>query len=101
MYGTIWRVRLKDGGESALKALMDEFEARHVRGFIGHYAYRLDADPNIYMSAVIFASREAYVANANTPEQQALYGRMTAVFDGEPEWFDGEITHVRGGVPGS
>ena len=99
MYGTIWRVRVKDGAEPALKALMDEFEARHVPGFIGHYAYRLDADPNVYMSAVVFASREAYVANANSPEQQALYERMTAVFDGAPEWFDGEITDARGSVP--
>jgi heme-degrading monooxygenase HmoA len=101
MYGTIWRVRLKEGGEEALKALMDEFEERQVPGFIGHYAYRLDADPNIYMSAVIFAGKEDYVANANSPEQQALYGRMTVVFDGEPEWFDGEITDVRGAVPRS
>ena len=99
MYGTIWRVRLKEGGEAALKALMDEFEARHVPGFIGHYAYRLDAEPQLYMSAVVFASREAYVANANSPEQQALYERMAAVFDGEPEWFDGEITDVRGPLP--
>jgi heme-degrading monooxygenase HmoA len=92
---------LKEGGEAALKALMDEFEARHVPGFIGHYAYRLDADPNMYMSAVVFASREVYVTNANSSEQQALYERMTAVFDGEPEWFDGEIVDVRGGVPRS
>jgi hypothetical protein len=53
----------------------------------------------VYMSAVVFASREAYVANANSPEQQALYQRMTAAFDSEPEWFDGEITDVRGSVP--
>jgi antibiotic biosynthesis monooxygenase (ABM) superfamily enzyme len=99
MYGTIWRVRLKDGTEPTLKALMDEFEARRVPGFIGHYTYCLDADPNVYMSAVVFASRETYVANANSPEMQALYERMTAVFDGEPEWFDGEITDARGGVP--
>jgi heme-degrading monooxygenase HmoA len=99
MYGTIARVRLKDGGESKLKALMDEFEARQVPGFIGHYAYRLDADPNVYMMAIVFASREAYVANAASPEQHALYQRMVAVYDGEPEWFDGEITDVRGILP--
>jgi heme-degrading monooxygenase HmoA len=99
MYGTIWRVRLKEGGEQALAALMDEFEARKVPGFIGHYAYRLDSDPSVYMSAVIFATKDAYVANANSPEQSAFYQRMAATFDGEPEWFDGEITDVRGSVP--
>ena len=99
MYGTIWRVRLKDGAEPELKRLMEEFEARQVPGFIGHYGYRLDAEPNVYMSAVVFTSREAYIANANSPEQQALYKRMTTVFASEPEWFDGEITDVRGSVP--
>ena len=99
MYGTILRVRLKDGAESTLNALMDEFEARHVPGFIGHYGYRLDADPHLYMAAIVFASKDAYVANANSPEQHAIYERMIAVFDGEPEWFDGEITDVRGSVP--
>jgi antibiotic biosynthesis monooxygenase (ABM) superfamily enzyme len=99
MYGTIWRVRLKQGGEAALKTLMDEFEARKVPGFIGHYGYTLDTDPQVYMSAVVFTSRETYVANANSPEQQEWYQRMTAVFENEPEWFDGDITDVRGSFP--
>jgi quinol monooxygenase YgiN len=96
MYGTIWRVRLQEGGGPALKALMDEFEARNVPGFVGHLGYRMDTDPNVYMAAVVFTDREAYVANANSPEQQALYEQMAEVFDGEPEWFDGEIIDVRG-----
>jgi antibiotic biosynthesis monooxygenase (ABM) superfamily enzyme len=99
MYGTILRVRMKHGGEEALKALLDEFEARRVPGFIGNYTYRLDADPRVNMTAIVFASKEAYVANANSPEQAALYERMAALFDGEPEWFDGEIIDVRGSVP--
>jgi antibiotic biosynthesis monooxygenase (ABM) superfamily enzyme len=99
MYGTILRVRMKEGGEEALKALLDEFEARRVPGYIGNYAYRLDADPRVNMTAIVFASKEAYVANANSPEQAALYARMAAQFDGEPEWFDGEIIDVRGSMP--
>jgi hypothetical protein len=98
MYGTITRARLKAGAEPALKALMDDFEARQVAGYIGQYTYRMDADPNVYMSAVIFTSKEAYFANANAPEQHAFYERMVALFEGEPEWFDGEITDVRGAV---
>jgi heme-degrading monooxygenase HmoA len=99
MYGTIQRIRLKEGAEPAYKALMDEFEARLVPGFMGHYMYHLDADPSLYMVAVVFSSREAYVANANSPEMHELYQRMTAAFDGEPEWFDGEILDVRGIMP--
>jgi len=99
MYGTITRARLQPGAESKLLELMDEFEARQVPGYIGQYTYRMDADPNVYMSAVIFTSKETYFANANTPEQHAFYERMVALFEGEPEWFDGEITDVRGAVP--
>lgn len=99
MYGTISRVRLKEGAEPALMAILDEFEARQVPGFIGAYTYRLDADPHVYMTAVIFASKESYVANAKSPEQHALYVRMAALYEGEPEWFDGEITDVRGSLP--
>jgi len=99
MYGTISRARLKAGAEPALKSVMDEFEARNVPGYVGQYTYRMDADPDVYMTAVIFASKEAYFANANSPEQHALFERMAALFDGEPEWFDGEITEARGAVP--
>lgn len=99
MYGTIQHVRLKEGAEPAYKTLMEEFEARLVPGFMGHYMYRLDAKPGEYMVAVVFSSRDAYVANAGSPEMHALYQRMAAVFDRESEWFDGEIADVRGMMP--
>jgi quinol monooxygenase YgiN len=86
---------MKPGSEDTLRELLREFEARQVPGFVAHYTYRLDADPNTIVEAVIFASKEAYVANANSPEQHTFYERMAALFDGEPEWQDGEIVHAR------
>ena len=43
---------------------------------------------------VLFSSREAYVANANSPEQHQRYLDLVALLDGEPEWHDGTVTHI-------
>lgn len=91
MYGTVARVRLKPGTESAMLALMDEFIARQVPGFVTHYIYRMDKDPNEFITVVIFTSKEAYFANANSSEQNDMYNRMVQLSAGELEWNDGEI----------
>lgn len=95
MYGTIMRGQLKPGAEASMLELLDEFMARHVPGFVTQYTYRMDADPSVYMAAVIFESKESYFANADSPEQDAFYQRMAALFAGEPEWHDGEIVYPR------
>jgi hypothetical protein len=65
MYGTIQRIRLKEGAEPAYKALMDEFEARLVPGFMGHYMYHLDADPSLYAADLATAQRGTGTASAD------------------------------------
>ncbi|MCW5881705.1 MAG: antibiotic biosynthesis monooxygenase [Anaerolineae bacterium] len=95
MYGTILRGQLKPGAEVELLDLVDEFVARRVPGFVAQYTYRMDVDPNVYMTAVIFESKDAYFANANSPDQDALYQRLAALFASEPEWHDGEIVYPR------
>ena len=51
----------------------------------------MDADPNEYYIAAVFESREAYWANARSPEQDTRYRQWLPLLDGEPEWHDGEI----------
>lgn len=94
MYGTIARMRAKPGAESQLAEQMRIFEAAHIAGAVGSYIYRMDSDPNEYWLAVIFTSKESYVANANAPEQDARYRQLLAFLDGPPEWHDGEIVYV-------
>jgi heme-degrading monooxygenase HmoA len=95
MYGTIARYRIKPGMEGQLRHILEEqarvFEAGRVPGFVVSYAYRMDADPNDYYLAVVFESREAYWANAESPEQDARYRQLLAVLEHAPEWHDGEI----------
>jgi len=98
MYGTVARFRLKPGMEGQLRQILEEqgrvFAAGQVPGFVATYAYRMDADPNDYYLAVIFASKEAYWANARSPEQDARYRQLLPLFEREPEWHDGEIVQM-------
>ena len=95
MYGTIGRFRIKPGMEGQFRQLIEgqapAFEVGQVPEFIASYSYRMDADPNEYYLAVVFASKEAYLANAQSPEQDARYRQWLPLLAGEPEWHDGEI----------
>lgn len=91
MYGTVARLRVKPGAESQLQEQMRSYDAVKVPGFVTTYVYRMDANPNEYYMAVIFDSKDAYWANAKSPEQDARYRGMLQSLEGEPEWHDGEI----------
>lgn len=95
MYGTVARMRVKQGMEPELLAMYDRMDASITSGYVGEIVYRSDADPQIYFLAVVFESKEAYMANANSPEQHAEYVRYRAMLEEEPEWHDGEIVHMR------
>jgi antibiotic biosynthesis monooxygenase (ABM) superfamily enzyme len=91
MYGTVARLRVKPGMEGQFLALTREFEQLHMPGFVHTYVYRMDANPNELYMAVVFDSKEAYTANAQSPEQDARYRRMLEPLESPPEWHDGEI----------
>jgi quinol monooxygenase YgiN len=93
MYGTVARLRLKAGAEEQLRAIQAGYQANPVPGMVATYAYRMDADPQEYFLAVLFDSREAYHANAQSPAQAARFAQMLALLEGEPEWHDGEIVN--------
>ena len=93
MYGTVATLRVKPGMESQLQAEMRTYEALNVPGLKATYVYRSDADPNMYIMAVMFESRESYRANAESPEQDARYQQMLTMLQAPPEWRDGEIVY--------
>ncbi len=94
MYGTVARMRLKPGMEQQLAEQLREFDGLGVQGFVRSTVYRLDAGTNEYMVAVAFETKEAYVANAESPEQAARYQKMRELLESDPEWNDGEIVHT-------
>jgi quinol monooxygenase YgiN len=95
MYGTIGHFRIKPGFHARFRQLIEEqappFETGQIPGFVASYAYRMDAEANDYYVAAVFESREAYLANAGSPEQDIRYRQWLPLLDGEPEWHDGEI----------
>ena len=93
MYGTIAKVCVKPGKIEELKQWTERFES--PPGGVAISAYQMDADPSELYIAVLFESREAYVANAESPEQHEQYLQMLQLLEGEPEWHDGEIVSHR------
>ncbi|HLZ24239.1 MAG TPA: antibiotic biosynthesis monooxygenase family protein [Ktedonobacterales bacterium] len=91
MYGTVARLRVKQGAEAQLAQQMRDFEALRIPGFIRTSVYQMDADPREFYLTVLFESKDAYWANAKSPDQDARYQQMVALLDGQPEWHDGEV----------
>ena len=93
MYGTIARFHLKPGKEAELAELLQEFEEESIPGVISEYIYQMDDNPNEYYMAVIFEDKDQYMANADSPEQDARYQRLRELLEDDPEWHDGEIVY--------
>lgn len=96
MYGTVARMRLKPGMDGQFLAQMSQYDQLQVPGFVRSYLYRLDADPQDIYLAVVFESKEAYEANAQSSEQDTRYRQMLEALEGPPEWHDGEIVTLPG-----
>jgi quinol monooxygenase YgiN len=91
MYGTVARLRIKPEMVGAVKALAEGRPSRAVPGSVASYLYQMDADPQELYLAVVFTSKETYLANANSPEQNAEYEQLLSFLEAPPEWHDGTI----------
>ncbi len=100
MYGTVAHLRIKPGAEAELERLGRE-HGPQLPGFRFQYVYRLDADPQSAVLVVGFESKEAYHANAASPEQAARYAQYRALLEADPEWHDGEIVYAGTGEAGA
>ena len=94
MYGTVARLRVKPGAEKQLLEMTKIESGLRIPGFVSQYIYRMDADPNEFFLAVIFEDKGTYVANADSPEQDARYREFRALLEEDPEWHDGEIVYA-------
>jgi heme-degrading monooxygenase HmoA len=91
MYGTVARLRVKSGVEAQFADELRDIESARIPGAIASYLYRMDDDPRECYLTVLFESKDAYVRNAESPEQDARYRKMLALLEREPEWHDGEV----------
>jgi heme-degrading monooxygenase HmoA len=94
MYGTVAHFFVKPGMESKLAEQIAEFDAIKRRGAKAVYVYRMDNNPNEFYMAVVWDTKENYVANANSPEQNTRYQDYVQTLERAPEWHDGEIVYM-------
>ena len=93
MYGTIARMELKPGMEDAFNRFGEEVSRRTPEGAVASYVYRMDAEPNVLYLVAVFTSKEAYLANAGSPEQHAQFEQLRALLAADPEWHDGTVIY--------
>jgi quinol monooxygenase YgiN len=89
MYGTIAKIRIDPSQMEELKAVGASMGK--APGQITGYIYQMDADPGVLYLVAVFESREAYWANAASPEQNQRFLKLRALLLDDPEWHDGEI----------
>lgn len=92
MYGTIARIKIDP---SKLPELLEV--GKHMGkapGQVAGYIYRMDADPGEMFLVAVFESKDAYWANAQSPEQHERFVELRALLLEDPEWNDGEIVNA-------
>ena len=87
MYGTIFNLRVKEGHEGDLLEAMDE---QAPPGAVAWFLMRPDDKNADLVGVAVFESKEAYVANANSPEQHEEFTKWMEHLEAEPNWTDGE-----------
>ena len=92
MYGTIARLKIRPDRLREFFALGKEWDDRErtrALGYVGSEVMWEDREAGRACLIVHFTSRESYLKNANSPEQDAFYQRMRACLESDPEWIDG------------
>jgi len=97
MYGTIARIHPKPDRIDQLRAYVERLAAtgRSPAGYRQSYIFRPDEDPYerpTWFLIALFDDRESYVANANSPEQDAEYRQLRELLEDDPDWMDGTFT---------
>ena len=74
MYGTIFNLEVKEGCEQELIASLDKLE--NPPGAVAFFLMKPDKMRSDLVGVAVFESREAYVKNANRPEQHENFTNM-------------------------
>jgi quinol monooxygenase YgiN len=95
MYGTIARMKTKKG---ALDEIRNMETSRQPGGYMGTLVFQSDDDTSELWIVAIFRDKDAYFANADSPEQDAEFQRLRSMLEADPEWHDGEIVFSHGSI---
>ena len=81
MYGTIFRMKVKEG-QSAVKP--------KVEAALGSFLLKPDNAPGELVGVAVFRDEAGYRSNAENPAQDIWYRRLRELLQEDPEWQDGE-----------
>ena len=93
MYGTIARIKVRKAKIREFFALGKEWadrEGKRATGYLGSDLLWEDQEEGRACLIVRFTTRDSYLENANSPEQDRFYRRMRECLELDPEWIDGE-----------
>jgi hypothetical protein len=89
MYGSIFSMKVKNGHEEQLLSLFNSYNESRPDGAVAWFVLNAD-EKDEWIGVAVFTSKEAYVANANLPEQHDNFVQMMEHLESEPQWTDGE-----------
>jgi hypothetical protein len=91
MYGTVARLRVKTGKRDELLAMITGMSEMLDPGEVAGHFFALDQDPDGLVLVAVFASKDAYAANAQRPETHERYLKLRSYLAADPEWLDGSV----------
>jgi quinol monooxygenase YgiN len=94
MYGTIARLQVKPGLLEKFMAWGSARDANEIPGYVSQTVFQTDDDPNVLYLVIVFSDKASYVANAQSPAQDARYREMREMLATDPEWHDGEVVYA-------
>ncbi len=89
MYGSIFNLKPKKGKKEELISHL-KYDEDKPEGGIAWYVLNPDNDGDL-VGIAIFKDKEAYVKNAERPEQHENFMKMMDLLDEEPKWNDGNF----------
>ena len=93
MYGTIFRMKVKEGQDQRVVDIFNEWDHQRkskVKGAVAGLLLRSDKKSGELVGVAVFQDKSTYQANASDPEQDKWYRRLRELLTADPEWEDGE-----------
>jgi quinol monooxygenase YgiN len=90
MYGTVAMCTVAPENVEGLRALAAAEELVGIDGYLGTDMMVPENHPGTLLMVVRFTDRDSYVANAESPDQNARYEEFRALMEADPVWYDGE-----------
>jgi hypothetical protein len=85
-YGSIFKLQVKSDHEEELLKIFNN--QNRPNGMVAWFVMNPD-EKDEWIGVAVFESQDAYVANANRPEQHESFLKMMEHLESEPTWTDG------------